>query len=336
MRWGWRRNYNSAISRFAARIVERIRNGRAYTVRTLTNGHLPTRAITKPHLNTGKTRTHCGGNIVSRDVARPWQNVATLLRAAQTQEMFLKIFNYILCVQDTKFVSATNVARVAKRVNIWETWSRQQRCRNNVSSFCRPLTLTSLAPFSFTDAQTFAREIAAVRLPNLRYFCMYSVASECGVVCRRRYSIGIERKVRWYCHALTVLLQGKLLNGTLMYTLILAVFQESHPVPRAPFQWDERRDYSCETTNTCTYHNWQQRFCSLLKPFNLEFKSTFSQPFKDKCISKVVRIGSIIVFVSSEKAMTNQVLHTVWWMQGRKLISERVKTFAIYLTSTET
>ena len=28
------------------------------------------------------------------------------------------------------------VARVAKRVNIWETWSRQQCCRHNVSSFC--------------------------------------------------------------------------------------------------------------------------------------------------------------------------------------------------------
>ena len=60
-------------------------------------------------------------NIVSYDVARPWQNAATLLRAARTQEMFLKIFRNIFCVQDTKFVSVTNVACVAKRVNIWET-----------------------------------------------------------------------------------------------------------------------------------------------------------------------------------------------------------------------
>ena len=37
-------------------------------------------------------------------------------------------FSETFCVQDTKFVSATNVARVAKRVNIWETWSRQQCC----------------------------------------------------------------------------------------------------------------------------------------------------------------------------------------------------------------
>ena len=71
-------------------------------------------------LGPGKTRTHCGGNIVSCDVARSWQNEATLLRDARTQEKFLEIFRNIFCVQDTKFVSATNVARVAKRVNIWE------------------------------------------------------------------------------------------------------------------------------------------------------------------------------------------------------------------------
>ena len=40
-------------------------------------------------------------------------------------------FRNIFCVR-------TNVAHVAKQVNIWETWSRQQFCRHNVSSFCRP------------------------------------------------------------------------------------------------------------------------------------------------------------------------------------------------------
>ena len=34
---------------------------------------------------------------MSYDVVRPWQNVATLLRAAQTIEMFLKAFRNILC-----------------------------------------------------------------------------------------------------------------------------------------------------------------------------------------------------------------------------------------------
>ena len=66
-------------------------------------------------------------HIVSCDVARPWQNAATMLRAAWTQGMFLKIFRNIQCVQDIKFVSDTNVARVAKRVHIWDTWSRQQQ-----------------------------------------------------------------------------------------------------------------------------------------------------------------------------------------------------------------
>ena len=41
----------------------------------------------------GKTRTHCGGNIVSCDVAHPWQNVATLLRAARTQPLFAETFD---------------------------------------------------------------------------------------------------------------------------------------------------------------------------------------------------------------------------------------------------
>ena len=69
-----------------------------------------------------------------------WQNVATLLRPARTQGLFLKIFRNI-------FVSSTNIAHVAKQVNIWKPWSRQQYCRPNVSSFCwllRPSMLSSL------------------------------------------------------------------------------------------------------------------------------------------------------------------------------------------------
>ena len=54
--------------------------------------------------------------------------------------MFLKIFgNIFSCPGHKVCVSATNVARVARRVNLWETCSRQQCCRNVVSSFCRPL-----------------------------------------------------------------------------------------------------------------------------------------------------------------------------------------------------
>ena len=98
-------------------------------------------------LGPGKTRTHCGGNIVSCDVARSWENEATL-RAARTQQMFLKIFRKY-------FVSDTNVARVAKRGHIWETWSRRQCCRHIVSSFCWPLTSDSIRPHPHSLSPTF-------------------------------------------------------------------------------------------------------------------------------------------------------------------------------------
>ena len=65
------------------------------------------------------------------DVAHTWQNAATLLRAARTQEMFLKILRWnIFCVQDTTFMSATNVARVEKRVSIRQhcTMERSDQC----------------------------------------------------------------------------------------------------------------------------------------------------------------------------------------------------------------
>ena len=53
----------------------------------------------------GKTRQHC---------------CAPRGRKKNVSEDFQNIF----CVQDADFVSATSVARVAKRVNVWETWSR--------------------------------------------------------------------------------------------------------------------------------------------------------------------------------------------------------------------
>ena len=42
---------------------------------------------------------------VQYDVTRPWQNMTTSLRAAQTQEMFLNDFRNTFRVQDTQFVS---------------------------------------------------------------------------------------------------------------------------------------------------------------------------------------------------------------------------------------
>ena len=87
---------------------------------------------------------------------KPWQNEDTLLRALWRQHCVLRCCPYVAKrgnigarradtrdvsedFQKRFFVSATNVARMAKRVDIWETWSRQQCCRHNVSSFCWPL-----------------------------------------------------------------------------------------------------------------------------------------------------------------------------------------------------
>ena len=85
--------------------------------------------------------------------ARPWQNEDTLwwqhcvLRccpsvAKRGNIVARRDFRNIFWVQDTKFVSDTNVAHMTKRGNIWETWSCQQCCRHNVSSFCQPLSPT--------------------------------------------------------------------------------------------------------------------------------------------------------------------------------------------------
>ena len=62
---------------------------------------------------------------------------------------------------ETFFVSATNVACVAKRVNIWEIWPCQQLyCRHNVSSFCllpiRYATSWKKVPASIMSPQSHA------------------------------------------------------------------------------------------------------------------------------------------------------------------------------------
>ena len=64
-----------------------------------------------------------------------------MLRAARTQEMFLKNFRNIFCVQDTKFVSAINAAARGKTVQKLRNMLAQQCDRHNVSTFCRGLRL---------------------------------------------------------------------------------------------------------------------------------------------------------------------------------------------------
>ena len=61
-----------------------------------------------------QTRTHCCGNIVAHDVSLRAQTGKHLLRTQNVSEQNQKHF----CVPDTKFVSATNVARAGKQGNI--------------------------------------------------------------------------------------------------------------------------------------------------------------------------------------------------------------------------
>ena len=60
-------------------------------------------------------------------------------------KMFLNKMRNILCVPDTKFVSATNVARAGKRGNIC--------VGNDVSSFARALTCFFLYAKSYANEQ---------------------------------------------------------------------------------------------------------------------------------------------------------------------------------------
>ena len=75
-------------------------------------------------------RKHCCGNIVAHDVSLCAQTGKHLLRTQNVSEQSRKHF----CVPDTKFVSATNVARAGKRGNIC--------VGNNVSSFASTFIIT--------------------------------------------------------------------------------------------------------------------------------------------------------------------------------------------------
>ena len=83
---------------------------------------------------------------MSCDVARPWQN------SGNVSEDFQK---YFLCPPQT--------LRVAKRVNIWATRSRQQCFRRKFSSFCLPLSKCPSVQYLFlAGAKTEATKHALV------------------------------------------------------------------------------------------------------------------------------------------------------------------------------
>ena len=73
-----------------------------------------------------QTSTHCCGRIVAHGVSWAAQ---TAIYSCCGHKMFLNKIRNIFCVLDTKFLSATNVARADKRGNIC--------VGNNVSSFTK-------------------------------------------------------------------------------------------------------------------------------------------------------------------------------------------------------
>ena len=90
-------------------------------------------------------RTRQNEDTLWREHCVPWcfptvaKSGKTVGRRAATRNVS-EDFQNKFCVQDATLVSATNVARVAKRVNIWwEIWWRQHCCLHTVSSFCQPL-----------------------------------------------------------------------------------------------------------------------------------------------------------------------------------------------------
>ena len=107
------------------------------------------------------------GHIVAHDVTWAAQTGKHLLRTQNVSEQNQEHF----CVPDTKFVSATNVARAGKRGNM----CRQQCFRNNVSSFASTF---KVAPYSFTIARalmTKAQVICAAQRKTSVFLDFYDV-----------------------------------------------------------------------------------------------------------------------------------------------------------------
>ena len=84
-------------------------------------------------------------------------------------KMFLNKIRNIFCVLDTKFVSATNVVRAVKRVNICVP--------NNVTSFARALRLLSCdLLFSVLNFRWLQSSLIHQSC-NLRFVCLTKIAT---------------------------------------------------------------------------------------------------------------------------------------------------------------
>ena len=85
---------------------------------------------------------------MSCEVARPWQNVATLLRAARTQEMFLKIFRNIFCVRHEMLHKWQNES----------TFGKHDHVSNVAATMCPRFAGPSLLPSKWTTPSIWSMD----------------------------------------------------------------------------------------------------------------------------------------------------------------------------------
>ena len=109
-----------------------------------------------------QTRTHCCGHMVAQCCFLGCANWETFV--ADTKCFWTKSETFF-CVPDTKFVSATNVARAGKRGNIC--------VGNNVSSFARAFNFRTQVWFQSTT-ETLAEflKICNNCMPAMVFFCL--------------------------------------------------------------------------------------------------------------------------------------------------------------------
>ena len=133
-------------------------------------------------LGPGKTRTRCGGNIMSCDVASPWKNAATLLRAARTQQMFPRFARALenvstkVCFQKYAYSALPKV------------WSLCAKKRNTGTSTllciaCSPAPFTLWCGLPHTaghqrSGNTEIRRSMMGSLPRRRFQSLHSISSE--------------------------------------------------------------------------------------------------------------------------------------------------------------
>ena len=91
----------------------------------------------------GKTKTHCGGNFVPCDVARPCKTPATFVARRAYAIIVSEIFqNHFFVCRKQHLCPPQMLREWQNELTFGKHDHVRQSCRHNVSSFCRDLTLS--------------------------------------------------------------------------------------------------------------------------------------------------------------------------------------------------